>query len=368
MIARPRTATSTLPASLILTPRAQKQYRRYQSQTSDLPPKRQGRLPNATEYADFQSWLAKRDSGYLSDTPLADIAYYAERASEQREEKGKASVCEHTLHPTYQERAERCPVCTVEVHMTYMKALTVALEATGGLMKQRWEATDQDCPVLQAWYAGKLALIKELGRLESLAQDEQDYDQEHQEKEHQQKGNSSQATSEVKTATQALDIYWDSMEANATMRRLPCSEKARTVVFCPETKFEQGRDQLYFWRKSPRYEAGGKYAPPSDDEDHEGEVKECSETTTSTRRESCAASSDTREVFVLKHDRNDEEESDGESSDLEDDDDDDDEEEGEEEDEDEDDEENDDDVDASFIIFEDEQLVVQGAEFVVFED
>jgi hypothetical protein len=351
MIARPRTATTTLPASLILTTREQKQYRRYQSQTSTLAPKSQGRLPTALEYADFQAWLAKRDSGYLSDTPLADIAHYAERASGKSEDKGKASVCGHALHPAQTGKAERCPVCTVEVHITYMKALTVALEAAGGLVKQRWEAVDQDCPALQAWYAGKLAVIKELDWLEDLAQHERDYDTESK-----QGRPSSQATGEVKTAAEALAKYWDSMEANPTMMQPPRRKRACAVVFCPKTSFERGRDQLYFWRKSPRYEAGGKYASSSDNEEEDDE-EECEEQTG-------AAATATNKAIPLGHGMDDEEDqSDEEASDLEDDDDDSDEE---------DDEDLEDEVevevDDSFIVFEYEEVVVEGAEFVVFGD
>ncbi|KAF2444726.1 hypothetical protein P171DRAFT_281641 [Karstenula rhodostoma CBS 690.94] len=341
MIARPRseTPTTTLPASLILTPREQKQYRRYQSQTSTLAPKSQGRLPTAVEYADFQSWLAKRDSGYLSDTPLADIAYYAERASQKSEENGKASVCGHALHPAHKEKAERCPVCIVEVHNTYMKALTVALEAAGGLVKQRWEAADQDCPALQAWYAGKLALLKELGRLEDLTLHERAYSSR----------SSSQATGEMKTATEALKMYWDSMEANPNMMQSPRQKKACTVVFCPETSFEGGRNQLYFWRKSPRYEAGGKYSSSNEDED-DNEEEEHEEQSTS-------AATSTRRVITLGHGMDDEEASDLEDSDSD-----------EEEDEDDEDDEDDFEVEGSFVVFEYEEVAIPGAEFVVFGD
>lgn len=360
MIARPRTATATtLPASLVLTPRELKQYRRYQSQNSILPAKSHGRLPTATEYADFQSWLAKRDSGYLSDTPLADIACYVERASEKREEKGKASVCGHALHPTHKDKAERCPVCLVDAHITYMKALTVALEAAGVLVKQRWEAMDQESPALQAWYAGKLALIKEISRLESLAQDEHDYDFMHKHARH-----TSQAASEVKTATQALEMYWDSMEAKPTMMQAPRRKRAGTVDFCPETSFERGRDQLYFWRKSPRYEAGGKYASSSEEGDDE-EPQEAGEEQTGN-----STNTPGKVAVVLDHSsREEDEQSDGETNHLEDDDEEEDDvDEDSDSDEEEDEMDDETEVDGSYVVFEYEEVVVQGAEFVVFED
>ncbi|KAL5412121.1 hypothetical protein PMIN03_004418 [Paraphaeosphaeria minitans] len=357
MIARPHpTAPTTLPASLILTPREQKQYRRYQSQTSTLAPKSQGRLPTAVEYADFQSWLAKRDSGYLSDTPLADVTYYVERALNKGEDKGKASVCGHALHPTHKEKIERCPVCTVQVHVTYMKVVTDALEAAGGLVKQRWEAADQDCPALQAWYNGKLALIKEIGRLEDLSQDERDYD------ESSQAGRAAtQTVGELKTATEALDMYWASIEANPNMMQSPRQKKTCTVVFCPETSFERGRDQLYFWRKSPRYEAGGKYSSLSEDKDEDEENEE------QRQDQSSSASTSTQKTIPFGPGLDDEEECGEEASDLEDDDDSD-EDEDEDEDEVEDDDDDDAEVEGGFVVFEYEEVTVQGAEFVMFED
>lgn len=370
MIARPRPAVpaTTLPASLILTPREQKQYRRFQSQTSTLAPKNQGRLPTAVEYADFRLWLAKRDSGYLSDTPLADIAYYAERASQKNEKDGITSVCGHALHPTHTQKAERCPVCTVDVHITYMKVVTDALEAAGGLVKQRWEAADTDSPALQAWYIGKLAWLKELGRLEDLASKERAYAT----------PLSGQATSEIKTATEALEMYWTSMEANPSMIRAASMKKAGTVGFCPETSFELGRDQRYFWRKSPRYEAGGKYSSSSTDDEDEEQDKEEDEASHESQNayeaQSILASDTARKAVPLAHSAavDEEDASDEEASDLEDEDSDEEEEDDEDEDEDEDEtldeDEEEIEVEGSFVVFEYEEVIVPGAEFVVFEE
>lgn len=356
MISRAR-PTTTFPASLILAPRELKQYRRFQAQTTTLPPKSQGFLPTAEEYADFQSWLAKRDSGYLSDTPLADISYYAERANQHKEEEGKASTCGHALHPTHKEKTKRCPVCTVDVHVTYMKALTVALEDAGGMLKQRWEAVDHDCPALQAWYAGKLAFVKEIDKLENLAQHEQDGD------EHQHNSGPTRFTTEVKTATQALSSYWDSLEANPKTVRLARRKTTCNVVFGPETSFDPGRSQHYFWRKSLRYEAGGKYSSPRDDGGEEVDDEDCEGVANTEKRLVITA---TEAVATRQQDLGEEEQLEEDEEDEEDDDEDDDEED--EEDDEEEDEDEDEEVDADYIVFETEEIVVDGAEFIVFED
>ena len=367
MIARTPPPTTTLPASLILTPRELKQYRRFQAQTTLLKPKDQGLLPSAAEYADFQSWLAKRDSGYLSDTPLADIASYLERATGTKEEHGKASICGHALHPSLQEKMERCPVCIVDMHRTYMKVLTVALEDAGGMVKQRWEAADRDSPTLQAWYAGKLALIRDIHWLESLAQDEQEHDEQHH---HQPPRCSGDNTVDVKTAIQAIQLYWDSIEASPTVSCSPQKKPARNVVFRPETSFEPGRDQHYFWRKSPRYEAGGKYASSSDcdQEDPDEEVLELQGS-----EDNCQSAVVTK-VTTARVQSGDEEDQCDDNARVQEDDEDDweDEDESEEDEEDDEDDDDDDDCDdddthTDYIVFEYEEVAIEGADFIVFE-
>ncbi|KAJ4305315.1 hypothetical protein N0V90_000846 [Kalmusia sp. IMI 367209] len=363
MIARPRPTTyTTLPASLILTSRELKHYRRFQSQTTTLPRGSHDRLPTAVQYADFQSWLAKRDSGYFSDTPLADIAEYAKTYSEKKEEKGKASVCGHTLHPVHEDKTERCPVCTVEIHITYMKLLTAALQDAGGLVKQRWEAIDQDCPALQAWYAGKLAFVNEVHRLESIAQAEEEYSQQ----QWQQNWKSNQPTDDIKTAAQALELHWLSLESGTMSMQTTGKKAARTVDFSPQTNFERGRDQLYFWRKSPRYEANGEYASSSSSDVEESDglgIGEDAETHEEKSPEPLVAN----DISTSRQDNDDAEHSDEQMSD----------EEGVESDEeendedDESDEEEDDEVDGTdsdYIAFAYGEAIIEGAEFVVFED
>ncbi|KAK3203314.1 hypothetical protein GRF29_112g836925 [Pseudopithomyces chartarum] len=367
MIARARPPTTTLPASLIFTPRELKQYRRFQAQTTLLKPKDQGFLPSAAEYADFQAWLAKRDSGYLSDTPLADIASYVERASGTKEEKGKATICGHALHPSYKDKAERCPVCIVEMHNTFMKVLTVALEDAGGLVAQRWEAADREAPALQAWYTNKLAFIRDIHWLEHIAQDEQEYD-----KQHQAPRCSEDTAVEPKTAIQAIRLYWDSIEAinTATTASRPSQQKPlRSVVFCSETSFEPGRDQHYFWRKSPRYEAGGKYASSSDCDDQDVEQDT---TEVQSSGETCPATAVTKATAARVESEDEEDQCDDYARDQEDDEDDwedeDESSEEEEDSEDEGDDYDDDDTDADYIVFEYEEVVVEGADFIMFED
>jgi len=250
--------STKISASLILTTRELKYYQRFQSQTTTLPQKSRGRLPDAAEYAAFQSWLSKHDSGYFSDSPLADVACYIESASSNQAVEQplarKADLCGHSLHPTHQlAKVERCPVCTIEMHMTYMSILTTTLESAGGLMKQRWAISEKDNPALQAWYAGKLALVHDLHDIERAAELEEEYDN---------SLNLAAASfgdvSQVKTAVKALGLYWGTFGCCTGDVTEPkrTNVTGRKVAFCPDTTFGPGRDPLYFWRKSPRYEPG----------------------------------------------------------------------------------------------------------------
>lgn len=254
-----------LPASIIFTPTELKHYRRWQRQTTSLKPQDQGLLPSAFEYADFKAWLARRDSGCFTNSPFDDIAAHVRAAlypNTGKDEVAVATKCRHVLHPAAQdEEVDRCPVCTIEAHMRYMNVLTRALEFAEEIPRDDRPKDDVYC---QAWYAGKLKLVQEVCRLENRAAEEADWMDK----------NPGHPIVGSKTATQALRMYWASIEYSGAKWR-PAGrgvKEKRSVSFGEDTSFTQGRDLLYFCRRSPRYEAG-KYAiegeEDADDEDEE---------------------------------------------------------------------------------------------------
>ncbi|PVI04844.1 hypothetical protein DM02DRAFT_144264 [Periconia macrospinosa] len=266
----------TLPASLILGSREQKQYRRFQAQNNNLRPQAYGTLPTAEQYAEFQSWCQKNDSGYFSDTPLGDLitSIHCE-AQNINQGKKVSATCGHVLHQTQwyepaRETVERCPVCIVEMHTTYMNILMQALRKAGGYMEQRWEAAPPSNPILEAFYAGKIAVIHAIAEIEQLVVVEESWDETN-------PSSNTEGDGNIKTAHEALRIYWTGIEGSASdsmsssysslyspTSSSPCKvpqkkQKKGRVSFSEDTDFERGRDQHYFWRKSPRYEPGGKY-------------------------------------------------------------------------------------------------------------
>ncbi|KAF2644806.1 hypothetical protein P280DRAFT_180289 [Massarina eburnea CBS 473.64] len=274
-----------LSASLILSSRQQKQYRRFELQTAGgyLPARKLGALPTAEEYARFQAWCQSNDSGYFSDTPFGNIISTGPPVTSASEESARlARLCSHVLHPAQWPQdpkmaVDRCPICVVGMHTSYMTLLMRAFENAGGMVEQRWEAATAENPILEAVYAGKIALIRAIGHVEELAIAEKNWNRQHPEVD---------LDRETKTAEEALRIYWASVENFASESSCSSSVTSsssrrnknpeRTIHFDETTHFERGRHQHYFWRKSPRYEAGGKYdvAWSLDDSEDENEAKE----------------------------------------------------------------------------------------------
>jgi hypothetical protein len=263
-------ASAGLPASLILSSRQQKQYRRFLKQTTTNSTHKLSALPTAVEYAAFLTWCEKNDSGYFSDTPLGNIISSVQPNTQTGEVSARVGrLCEHALHPTqWYEFAEkvidRCPACTVEIHTTYTNLLLRALEDTGTFMGQRWETAPPDNPLLEAFYMGKIALVHTISDMEDLADAEKTWNQ-------QNPSRSQRLGKTVKTAEEALQLYWAGIEHSSskpspsTSPTSPPSQSEkqktkRSITFDESTCFEPGRYHHYFWRKSPRYEPGGKYA------------------------------------------------------------------------------------------------------------
>jgi hypothetical protein len=262
--------TSTLPASLILTPQEQKHYRRYQRTNTKTSVHKQGFLPSAEEYTAFQCWLKQRDSGYFSDEPLSGLASYL-----QGREGNLADLCKHALHPSHRgERQSCCPVCIVEMHMRYLRLLKDHVIRDDGKVPQRWESTCENTAV-DAWRAGKLSLLRTVESFEEQAAEEEVWTNQ----------NPGASIENAKTAQRALQIYHAAIEQDVltpssqspesglfsiiSATSSPTSSSSpwnsvnakprRNVCFDADTIFAIGRSPHYFWRRSPRYEAG-KYA------------------------------------------------------------------------------------------------------------
>lgn len=236
---------SDVSANAIFSPREMKQYLRWQNLHTTLRLHELGFLPTADEYEDFQQWLRKQDSGYFSDI-FEDVAEHIKPPS--ADEPPTAILCRHTMHPiTAGQLRRRCPVCTVDMYISYTRALEKALRSAGGRKPKCVNETAS--PLQEGLYAAfvtaKLQALRYLDEFEQLAEKEAKWSAQHPEWKNE----------ETRTADQALDLYWS--ETGALTKAQPqVSKKAKAVNFAPDTEFEQRRPQEYFRRKSLRYEPG----------------------------------------------------------------------------------------------------------------
>ncbi|KAI4697477.1 uncharacterized protein J4E84_000607 [Alternaria hordeiaustralica] len=242
-------ACTKIPASVIMPPRELKQYKRWQCLHTNTRPAEQGYIPTAREYEDFHQWLKRQDSGYFSD-PFDDISGHIThgRSSETSSsfESPVASICQHPMHPVAAGQLQsRCPVCIIDLHIRYMNVLSEALESAGGCAPScTLTSSEHQHTVYSAWCKGKIGTLKELSRLELMAEEEASWSAQHPEVAHE----------DVRTAAKAVELYWS--ETTGCLEKRPRSNKQAAVVFAPDTDFEPGRPNPYFHRRSPRYEPG----------------------------------------------------------------------------------------------------------------
>jgi hypothetical protein len=258
-----------ISASIILPPRELKQYKRWQCLHTKTRPTEQGCIPTAREYEDFQQWLKRQDSGYFSDI-FEDISGHISPScvdsTTSMFDSPIASICQHPMHPIAAgQLRSRCPCCIVDMHVKYMNVLSQALTSAGGHAPScTLTSSDHQDIVYSAWCRGKVSTLKELSRLESMAEEEAAWSIRYPEANY----------TDTQTATKALELYWT--ETTGCMEGRPPPKKQRTVVFAEDTDFELGRPNPYFHRKSPRYEPG-KYTVEDEEDEEDDKISEESE-------------------------------------------------------------------------------------------
>jgi len=252
-----------------MPPRELKQYKRWQCLHTNVRPAEQGYIPTAHEYEDFHQWLKRQDSGYFSDIfddITGHISHCGSETTSSSFNSPVASICQHAMHPVAAGQPQsRCPVCIVELHVRYMNVLSEALKSAGGRAPScTLTSSEHQDIVYSAWCKGKISTLKELSRLETMAEEEARWSAQHPETSHE----------ETQTAAKAVELYWS--ETTGCLERLPRSKKHTAVVFAQDTDFAPGRPNPYFHRRSPRYEPG-KYTVAEQDEPEEDQISEDSE-------------------------------------------------------------------------------------------
>lgn len=263
-------ARYSLSAGLIFGPEELKQFRRWQRLHTTLKPTACGILPNAIEYEDFQQWLKKQDSGYFSD--VFDDIYEHIRPPTSPFEPTVASLCQHRVHPAEARRQlTRCPVCTIDVHINYMRVLTRSLHGVNGRpLPSSGTPSEQQENLYLAWSQGKLSTLREVRELEVLSEKEAKWVKKHQEV----------LGEDIQSASKALHLYW--LETTECASTTPPSAKKKSIKFAEDTNFMPGRPADYFLRRSLRYEPG-KYTIPDEEREDDADVSEDSEDYASAR-------------------------------------------------------------------------------------
>ncbi|KAH7401140.1 hypothetical protein DE146DRAFT_677773 [Phaeosphaeria sp. MPI-PUGE-AT-0046c] len=268
---QPSRARYSLPASLIFAPQELKQFRRWQRLFTTLKPTECGILPNAVEYEEFQQWLRKQDSGYFSD--VFDDIYEHIQPGTSPSEPAIASSCRHPVHPVEaDQRPTRCPVCTINVHIKYMKVLTHSLHgANGRPLPSTGTPSEQQENLYLAWSQGKLSTLREVHELEVLSEKEAEWFKDHYD----------MLAEDVQSASKALDHYWLEITESASTKR--CStQKKKAIAFAEGTNFLPGRPADYFLKRSLRYKPG-KYTSLDPEYGNDDDVSEDSEDYASAR-------------------------------------------------------------------------------------
>jgi hypothetical protein len=216
------------------------------------------------EYEEFQQWLKKQDSGYFSD--VFDDIYEHIKPSTSPSEDTIASLCRHPIHPTQTDKPHlRCPVCTIDIHINYMKLLTRSLHgANGRPLPFTGTPSEQQENLYLAWTQGKISTLREVSELEKLSMKEAEWSETHQ----------IDSSDDVQSATKALDLYWsETTECQSTRQ---CGTKKKSIKFAEDTNFQPGRPADYFLKRSPRY-APGKYTMLDEDVEDDDIISEDSE-------------------------------------------------------------------------------------------
>ncbi|KAF2731850.1 hypothetical protein EJ04DRAFT_361779 [Polyplosphaeria fusca] len=235
---------SELPASLIFAPKVLKHFACFQRHELVLPNQKIGKLPSASQYADFLLWSRKRkQSPSLNDfTGLCDTP---EPEAPNDDPILKTADCGHILHPvTKIQSVIKCPKCVVTEHLDYLKVLSTALEKAANDLKHHPSVYVQ---ALEAYSSAKMESVMAVYKLELQAEEEMSW----------QRDRVSIWSQDTMSANVALEYHRGQTDPYAKPKQNEKRRRTRKhVTFSQETNFDTGRNESYFWRKSDRYEPG----------------------------------------------------------------------------------------------------------------
>jgi hypothetical protein len=167
-------------ASVLFAPFELRLYLRWRSQQPDVEPAdTTPPVPNAYEYAAFQTWRAEERIRVLPQSYIADVLDDFSGAQDDPipEDCAVAQICGHALHPatTTPDSLDisHCAVCTYNLHTTLMTALWKKWKALGGPWRvaDSADSTERNAynHTNRAYHAAKCALVNDIQDIEDKA-------------------------------------------------------------------------------------------------------------------------------------------------------------------------------------------------------
>ncbi|KAF2244166.1 hypothetical protein BU26DRAFT_569165 [Trematosphaeria pertusa] len=228
---------------------------------SDSASKQARRLPNFSAHCIFTKeqmqmyifWLrnTRKSSGLNIQNPPfptpfefnAFITWLSPTPKEARR------PCKHPRHPFDKFSMVFCPVCTYEIHATFLKWIECAWERKGGPFKGALEADQEYSQLKAAWHFAKTELANHVNLVEALATTQKEWEVK----------NPNVDVEGVRSYRAVLEMHWTQSAKDVGQK---VSKKGTKVSFTPDTKdfsSETSRTNAHFNRRHNNYSAG-KYA------------------------------------------------------------------------------------------------------------
>jgi hypothetical protein len=277
-------ATARPQASVLFAPFELRLYQRWRSQHhpdsgSDPADESTPPVPNAYDYADFQTWRAKERIRVLPSKYITSSSEAAEGEEDPQDDDDiptdctVASKCGHALHPAVtkedgenenENENEYCAVCVFKMHTNLVAALWDKWQDLGA----PWRAThESECKAYnataRAHQSAKVALVNAMLRCEETAVLERKWNV----------ANGKVHAASVYGPGKALDMYEKSIHFPTTLgvatesTPAKCRGKQRkSIVYAPDTPEDtKHRPQAFWARNLSSHDPGSPHACPSAD-------------------------------------------------------------------------------------------------------
>jgi hypothetical protein len=261
-------------ASVLFAPFELRLYLRWRSQQPDVEPAdTTPPVPNAYEYAAFQTWRAEERIRVLPQSYIGDVLDDFSGAQDDPipEDCAVAQICGHALHPatTTQDSLDisHCAVCTYNLHTTLMTALWKKWKALGGPWRVADSADSAERNAYnhtnRAYHAAKCALVNAIQDVEDKAALEDSWHEPYH-------------IANAHGAVKALEMYKEGINFPSTSGMAPHTplstpakwrlKEKKKIAYAPDVpETTNHRPQTLWSRTTSSHDADSPHACPSDE-------------------------------------------------------------------------------------------------------